>query len=147
MLVQSLRLAIESLQCLIDITKTDIEEIKIAAHDKLFSRMRSKEELIKQFESYKNLIDSEIVKLATANQDKELVDILSEEDRELLSQMREKLNELKNTNKHYAKIVLAVSSFYNTMLENYIPLSMQENKGGSYAGSTVRQASFVEIKA
>jgi len=146
MLVQSLRLAIESLQCLIDITKTDIEDIKIAAHDQLFSRMRSKEELIKQFESYKNLIDSEIVKLVSANPDSELTDILSDEDRELLTQMREKLNELKSANKHYAKIVVAVSSFYNSMLENFIPHSMQENKG-SYAGAMIKQASFVEIKA
>ena len=146
MLVQSLRLAIESLQSLIDITKIDIEDIKIAAHDKLFSRVRSKDELIKQFESYKRMIDTQISNMATKDPEMDLVSILSTEERELLNQMRDKLNELKGANKHYAKIVVAVSSFYNSMLENFVPKTMQEH-GGSYAASAIKQASFVEVKA
>jgi len=146
MLVQSLRLAIESLQSLIDITKIDIEDIKVAAHDKLFSRVRSKDELIKQFESYKRMIDTQISNMANNNPEADLVEILSSEERELLNQMRDKLNELKDANKHYAKIVVAVSSFYNSMLESFVPKTMQEH-GGSYAANAIKQASFVEVKA
>ena len=132
MLVQSLRLAIESLQSLIDITRIDIEDIKVAAHDKLFSRVRSKDELIKQFESYKRMIDTQISNMASKDPEADLVAILSDDERELLNQMRDKLNELKDANKHYAKIVVAVSSFYNSMLESFVPKTMQEH-GGSYA--------------
>jgi len=146
MLVQSLRLAIESLQSLVDITRTDIEDIKVAAHDKLFSRVKSKEELIKQFESYKRMIDTQITTMASESPDADLVEILSAEERELLGKMRDKLNELKDVNKHYAKIVVAVSSFYNSMLESFVPEAMQECSG-SYATASIRQASFVEIKA
>jgi uncharacterized protein YcbK (DUF882 family) len=146
MLVQSLRLAIESLQSLIDITKIDIEDIKIAAHDKLFSRVRTKDELIKQFESYKRMIDTQISTMAKNSPDIDLVELLSTEERELLGKMRDKLNELKDANKHYAKIVVAVSSFYNSMLENFVPKNMQEH-GGSYAVNGIKPASFVEVKA
>lgn len=146
MLVQTLRLAIESLQTLIDITKIDIEDIKIAAHDKLFSRVKSKDELIKKFESYKKLIDTQILNMANSNPSTDLVELLSSQERELLGQMKEKLNELKDVNKHYAKIVVAVSSFYNSMLESFVPKRMQEERSG-YASAGVKQASFVEIKA
>ena len=146
MLVQTLRLALESLQSLIDITRADIEDIKIAAHEKLFSRIKSKDELIKKFESYKKMIDTQILEKATNNPEADLVEILTADEKEMLGQMRDKLNELKDANKHYAKIVVAVSSFYNSMLESFVPHGMQENRG-TYISTTVKQASFVEIKA
>ncbi len=43
MLVHHLNLAIETLQSLIDVTKSDITDIKQAKHEKLFARLKAKE--------------------------------------------------------------------------------------------------------
>ncbi len=145
MLVHYLNLAIESLQSLIDITKSDIDDIKQAKHEKLFSKVKSKEELINSFEKYKNLIDSEIVSMAAANPSLELRDLLSEEQRVLLGDMREKLTELKSANRHYAKLVVAVSSFYNALLDQMLPKEDHQKPG--YDGLIQRRANILEIKA
>ncbi len=144
MLVHYLNLAIESLQNLIDITKTDIEDIKQAKHEKLFGKVKSKEEMVSSFEKYKNLIDAEIVSMAAANPSLELKDLLSESQRDLLGDMREKLTELKATNRHYAKLVIAVSSFFNGLIEQMLP---KDDQKPGYDGLIQRRASILEIKA
>ncbi len=144
MLVHYLNLAIESLQSLIDITKSDIEDIKQAKHEKLFSKVKSKEEMVSSFEKYKNLIDSEIVSMAAANPSLELKDLLSESQRDLLGDMREKLTELKSTNRHYAKLVIAVSSFFNGLIEQMLP---KDDQKPGYDGLIQRRTSILEIKA
>lgn len=145
MLVHYINLAIETLQNLIDITKSDIEDIKQAKHDKLFGKVKSKEEMVSTFEKYKNLIDSEIVSMANASPSLELKDLLSESQKDLLDDMRQKLNELKSTNKHYAKLVVAVGSFYNSLLDQMTSKDEQHNMG--YDGVVQRRSSFLEIKA
>jgi hypothetical protein len=144
MLVHYLNLAIESLQNLIDITKSDIEDIKQAKHEKLFGKVKSKEEMVSSFEKYKNLIDAEIVSMAAANPSLELKDLLSENQRDLLGDMREKLTELKSTNRHYAKLVIAVSSFFNGLIEQMLP---KDDQKPGYDGLIQRRASILEIKA
>jgi len=144
MLVHYLNLAIESLQSLIDITKSDIDDIKLAKHEKLFARLKSKEEILGSFEKYKNLIDSEIVSMANKNPSTELKDLLSDSQKDLLDDMRTKLIELKAANRHYAKLVIAVSSFYNSLLEQIVP--KEEQKTG-YDGLMQRRSSILEIKA
>lgn len=144
MLVQYLNLAIESLQNLIDITKSDIADIKEARHDKLFAKLKSKEEMLSSFEKYKNMIDAEIVSMASKNPSLELKELLSEEQKELLSDMREKLSSLKEVNKHYAKLVVAVGAFYNTLLEQMLP---REDMRSGYDKSVQRRSGFLEIKA
>lgn len=145
MLVHYLNLAIETLQNLIDITKSDINDIKEAKHDKLFGKVKSKEEMVSTFERYKNLIDSEIVSMASVNPSLELKELLSEAQKDLLDDMRQKLNELKSANKHYAKLVIAVGSFYNSLLEQMTP--KEDHHMSGYDGLSQRRASFLEIKA
>lgn len=144
MLVHYLNLAIDSLQHLIDTTKTDIEDIKEAKHDLLFARLKGKEETMLSFEKYKNHIDSEIVNMATANPELELKELLSEDQKDLLDDMRQKLMELKSVNRHYAKLVVAVSSFYNSLLDQLLP--KDEHKSG-YDGVAQRRSGMLEIKA
>ena len=143
MLVHHLNLAIESLQSLIDVTKSDIDDIKQAKHEKLFARLKSKEEILGSFEKYKNHIDSEIVSMAAANPSLDLRELLNEKQKDLLEDMREKLTQLKATNRHYAKLVISVSSFYNSLLEQMVP---KEEKTG-YDGLMQRRTSILEIKA
>ena len=144
MLVHYLNLATESLQGLIDLTKTDINDIKEARHEKLFGKLKIKEEFVNSFEKYKHLIDSSIVEMAVSNPSLELKELLSEEQKDLLGDMREKLIELKQTNRHYAKLVVAVSSFYNSLVEQMLP--PEEQKHG-YDGFAQRKAGFLEAKA
>lgn len=144
MLVHYLNLAIDSLQSLIDITKSDIEDIKQAKHEKLFGKIKSKEEFVSYFEKYKNLIDSEIVSMATANPSLELRELLSDAQQDLLGDMREKLTELKSTNRHYAKLVVAVGSFYNALLDQMLP---KDDQKPGYDGVMQRRTSILEIKA
>jgi glutamyl-tRNA reductase len=144
MLVHHLNLAIESLQSLIDITKSDIDDIKQAKHEKLFARLKSKEEILSSFEKYKNHIDSEIVSMASKNPNLDLRELLSDAQQTLLEDMREKLTQLRSTNKHYAKLVIAVSSFYNSLLEQMTP---KDEQRAGYDGLMQRRTSILEIKA
>ncbi len=144
MLVHYLNLAIDSLQSLIDTTKSDIEDIKQAKHEKLFGKLKGKEEIMLSFEKYKTHIDSEIVSMASENPSLDLKDLLSDIQRDLLEEMRDKLGELKSVNRHYAKLVAAVSSFYNSLIEQLLP--GDEQKSG-YDGIAQRRTGMLEIKA
>jgi hypothetical protein len=54
----------------------------------------------------------------------------------LLDQFKEKLFELKELNKNYARQVLSVGEFYNSLLEELIPTEMDGyNKVASSASS------------
>lgn len=145
MLVQYLNLAVESLQSLIEMTLLDIEDIKIAAHSKLFERSKSKEEILLSFENYKNLIDETITQTVAAKPNAELADLLSQEERGLLEGMKAKLTELKTVNRVYAKLVAAVGSFYNGLLEAM--LSTQSTPINQYAGSSVMRAGIFHATA
>jgi hypothetical protein len=145
MLVQYLNLAVESLQSLIEMTLLDIEDVKIAAHTKLFERAKSKEEILLSFENYKNLIDETITRVVSAKPNAELGDLLSNDERTLLEQMKDKLGELKSINRVYAKLVAAVGSFYNGLLEAM--LSTQTTPINQYAGSSVMRAGIFHATA
>lgn len=142
MLRHYLQQSVEDLQNLIQITKDDIEDIKQAKHDSLFGRNRTKEDLLASFGNKKAIIDNEIVKIANNNPGKQLDDLLDEETSQMLGKMRESLQELKSVNKHYARMVLAVYEFYNTLLEKLLP---PEQNG--YHGKQQRAATFLKVEA
>jgi DNA repair exonuclease SbcCD ATPase subunit len=121
MLNHYLKSAVDDIKNLIVITLNDIDDIKEAKHEILFERNKTKEDILIAFENKKAMIDNEIIKLSEANGDKELEDILSEETKELLDELKNKLEELKDVNKRYARMVLSVGEFYNSMLEQVVP--------------------------
>ncbi len=125
MLSQHLQNALNDLRDIIDITKSDIEDIKKAAHDAQFERLSLKEEKLKSFEAKKAIIDHEISSLMTANPDTDLPNLLNKEQHQLLDELKSELNHLREVNKHYAKLVLVVSNLYNTFLERLVPMEMQ----------------------
>ena len=125
MLSHYLQNALSDLRDIINITKSDIEDIKAADHDTQFDRLPLKEEKIKSFEAKKAIIDHEISSLMTSNPDIDLPNLLNKEQHQLLEELKTELNNLREINKKYAKLVLVVSNLYNNFLERLVPTEMQ----------------------
>ncbi|WP_201353120.1 hypothetical protein [Hydrogenimonas urashimensis] len=134
--------AAEDLQSLIDLTQMDIEDIKAARHDAMFERIKTKEHTLVTFENRKALIDNEISNLVKAHPDSEMEDLLDATIRQKLSVLREKLEELQALNRYYARFVITVGEFYNTLYEEMLPVE----KDG-YTGKNAKLASFIEVRA
>ena len=125
MLSYHLQSALSDLRDLIKITETDVEDIKAAKNDSQFERLALKEEKLKSFESKKAMIDHEISSLMTKSPDKDLPDLLNEEQHTALGELKKELSNLREVNKRYAKLVLSVSNLYNAFLEQIVPTEMQ----------------------
>jgi hypothetical protein len=142
MLSYHLKSAVNDLQQLVKISEQDIEDIKFANHAPQFERRKIKEDMLNSFENKKAMIDHEISKLMTGNPDLPLDQLLDVEENKELQSLKASLAALREVNKKYAKMVLSVSSFYNTLLERLVPTEMN-----GYAKSTSKDASFLEIRA
>ena len=125
MLSYHLQSALGDLRDLINITKADVEDIKLANNDPQFERLTLKEEKLKSFESKKAMIDHEISSLMSASPDMDLPQLLNEEQHDYLDQLKIELSNLREVNKEYARLVLTVSNLYNTFLERLVPTEMQ----------------------
>ena len=133
--------AIIKLNSLISYTKDDIEDIKEAKHEVLFERSGTKVGIIKEFEMSKSMIDKEILSLSQANPHLKLQEILDPKADNLLQDMRSALEELKSLNTHYARMVFAVSEFYNSMADKLIPREKADYK------SRVEQSQILRVEA
>ncbi len=142
MLLYQLDGAIDDLNELISLSQDDINDIKEAKHDPQFGRIMLKEEKIKSFEHKKAMIDREISKLMTLNPSADLSDLLDSAQHQKLDILKELLSKLRDINHHYAKMVLSVGSFYNSLLEQLVPTQMQ-----GYQKVTRKDASFLEVRA
>ena len=125
MLSHHLQGALKDLKDLILITESDIKDIKEAKNDSQFQRLSIKEEKLKSFESKKAMIDHEISSLMSSSPDKDLPQLLNEEQHTSLGELKTELSHLREVNKSYAKLVLTVSNLYNTFLERLVPTEME----------------------
>ena len=141
MLDYYLKGAIEDIETLIKITNEDIEQIIEAQHEQIFERTAIKEDLIKSFQNKKSLIDNELMKIKEEHGEITKENI-PEDVLELLDTLSERFQELKDVNKKYAKFVLSVTEFYNSLLDKVIP--KKESNG---YGSSKFQSSFLKVKA
>ncbi|MEA2110844.1 MAG: hypothetical protein U9P71_02225 [Campylobacterota bacterium] len=141
MLIFHLQSALKDLNDLIDISQQDIEDIKLAQHDSQFKRISLKEEKIKSFENRKAMIDHEISKLMRSNPQLDMSELLDDEQHTALQELKVKLADLSEVNKKYAKMVLSVGSFYNSLLERVIPTEME-----GYERVTSKDASFLKVR-
>ncbi len=142
MLSHYLDKALTDLEQLTELTQTDIDDIKLAKHESIFDRSKIKEELITSFQNRKALIDNEISKLMEAYPDLGIENLLEKADQEKLSILKERLVELKTLNKRYAKLVLTVSEFYNSLLEQMVPTEMN-----GYEKVAQKHRSILEVRA
>ena len=125
MLSHHLQGALSDLMDLIKITEADIADIKEAKNDQQFDRLELKEEKLKSFESKKAMIDHEISSLMTEQPDKDLPQLLNQEQHIALDDLKIELSNLRDANNKYAKFVLSVSNLYNSFLERLVPTEMQ----------------------
>jgi len=128
MLSYHLENAVGDLKDLIAITKSDMEDIKLAQHDPQFERLSLKEEKLKAFEAKKAMIDHEIASLIASHPGVALPELLNEQQHQLLEELKIQLSNLKDINQKYAKHVLIVSNLYNDFLEQVVPTEMQGYK-------------------
>ncbi len=141
MLSHHLQGALKDLRDLIKLTESDIKDIKEAKNDPQFERLALKEEKIKSFESKKAMIDHEISSLMTTNPDKDLPALLTPQQHQLLDELKVELSNLRDVNKHYARLVLIVSNLYNTFLERLVPTEMQ-----GYKKVASKDASILQVR-
>jgi len=141
MLSLHLQNALKDLRDLIEITESDIADIKEAQHDPQFERLSLKDEKLKSFETKKAMIDHEISSLMSANPDVNLPDLLNQEQHKLLEELKVELSNLREVNKSYAKLVLVVSNLYNNFLEQLVPTEMQ-----GYAKVASKNPSILEVR-
>jgi Tfp pilus assembly pilus retraction ATPase PilT len=87
-------------------------------------------------------LDNELIKLINANKGKELSELLSDEEHDGLNTMKEALATLHKHNKEYAKFVVTISEFYNSLLESMFPREMD-----GYHKSTPKPASLLKVRA
>lgn len=142
MLGHYLTKALEDLEQLITMTHDDIEDIKLANHESIFSRAALKEELITAFQNKKSLIDNEIAKKMQAYPEEELKHLIEKEQLDQLGALKERLHHLKEQNRRYARLVLSVSEFFNSLLEKMVPVEMH-----GYKKVTPKHRSILEVRA
>ena len=133
--------ALKDLEEIIQVTQLDIADIQEAKADEQFKRLALKEEKIASFEAKKAMIDHEISKLMTSHPNKELPDLLDEEQHTKLDELKKNLQILKEVNQKYARMVLAVSALYNDFLEQLVPTEMD-----GYERVASKDPSLLEVR-
>lgn len=116
MLKQLLDKANKTLGELIAQTHKDIQNIKSANHSAVNESVIIKNKLIREFEATKKDIDKALVALAKDNEGS-LSQSLDANSKESLANMRSQLEELHKINKEYARHVVSVKEFFDTMLK------------------------------
>jgi len=142
MIKQHLVSAIEDLDALIEMTNSDIEDIKEAQHENISIRLNEKERFITSFEQKKARLNNELLKLTQENQGKSIDEILSSDEADILGLFKEKLSSLKAVNKDYAKFVATISEFYNSLINKMFTL-----EGNGYEKNTLRPATLFMVSA
>ena len=123
-------------------TTEDIEKIKLADHSKVDDSVRRKNELVKKFESVKSLLDKELLRVSKENGGANLSSILDDEVKSSLALMRSKLEELYSKNKEYAKYVVGVKEFFDSLLKNMF----KGEQDGGYDKNGLRPESLFKTR-
>ena len=130
MLLNKLQQANKILNNLIKLTNQDIENIKEAKHEAVFSNIQAKEKLALEFQNTKDEID-----YILSSRNKPLEEIFTPEEEKEFEKFKNLLNEFNNTHRFFSKLSFSVANFYNTLLnkikgnkqvtyeKNYIPNS------------------------
>lgn len=142
MLHNYLRGAIADLESLIELTQADVADIKEAKHDEVFLRNDQKQPLIISFENKKNMAQQEILAIKSQNPDSDLNALLDDEASELLGVMRARLEDLKEVNSSYARMVFAVSEFYSSLMQRIFPHEIT-----GYGAPKRSQSTFLRVEA
>ncbi|MEE3693989.1 MULTISPECIES: flagellar export chaperone FlgN [Campylobacter] len=138
--------AISELGELIAITKQDIENIQKADHSHVDDHSKKKTELVRKFEKTKSQLDNELVKLAQANAGTDLASILSDEIKDRLAQLRDSLETLQKFNKEYAKSVVVVKEFYDSLLKTMLGAQNPSSYGDGTKSSLADAEKLLKLR-
>lgn len=138
--------AISELGELIAITKQDIENIQKADHSHVDDHSKKKTELVRKFEKTKSQLDNELVKLAQANAGTDLASILSDEIKDRLAQLRDSLETLQKVNKEYAKSVVVVKEFYDSLLKTMLGAQNPSSYGDGAKSSLADAEKLLKLR-
>ena len=111
MLLEKLNKINNVLNSLIKITSEDIKNIKDANHEEVFANIPLKENLAKEFEILKTEIDSIL-----SSRNKAIEEIFSTQEEVEFEKFKLLLNEFYTKHKHFSKLSLSVTNFYNVLL-------------------------------
>lgn len=100
---------------LISLTEEDIENIKVAKHKSVAPSVEAKNELIAKFMVAKKELDSALIALNNSST-KGLSELLDDEDKQKLDDLKKNLQTLQIKNKEYAKFVLIVKDFLDGLV-------------------------------
>ncbi len=142
MIVENLQSAILDIDALVALTKSDIEDIKEARHERLSERLVEKEQLINSFERKKADLNNSLLNLTLSNEGRSIEEILSQNEADTLTVFKNKLTSLKIINKEYAKFVATISEFYNSLIDKMFTL---ESDG--YEKNRLRPATIFMVSA
>ena len=134
--------ATQDLQTLIDISILDMNDIKEANHEAIFARLETKNALIDSFKSNKSNADAEMQKLIKAHPNNKIEELLDEKAMAIIDEMRLNLTKLRTLNKNYARSVIAVREFYDSLVNSMIP----SQKVG-YGNKSVAKVDFINVRA
>ncbi|HED6205243.1 TPA: flagellar protein FlgN [Campylobacter coli] len=107
---------------LIALTEEDIENIKVAKHESVTPSVEEKNKLISEFSAAKKKLDSALVELNNSST-KGLSELLDEEDKQKLDELKKNLQTLHTTNKEYAKFVLIVKDFLDGLVNKMFDIN------------------------
>ena len=127
---------------LIELTQEDIENIKIAKHDTVASSVEEKNKLISEFSAAKKKLDSALVELNNSST-KGLSELLDEEDKQKLDELKKNLQTLQTTNKEYAKFVLIVKDFLDGLVNKMF--DMNDGTNNAYGDKKTTPESIFKI--
>ncbi|EPN6431421.1 flagellar protein FlgN [Campylobacter coli] len=112
---------------LIALTEEDIENIKVAKHESVTPSVEEKNKLIAEFITAKKQLDVALVELNNSST-KGLSELLDEEDKQKLDELKKNLQTLHTTNKEYAKFVLIVKDFLDGLVNKMFDINDGTNK-------------------
>ncbi|EAJ6098458.1 flagellar protein FlgN [Campylobacter coli] len=127
---------------LIELTQEDIENIKIAKHDTVASSVEEKNKLISEFSAAKKKLDVALVELNNSST-KGLSELLDEEDKQKLDELKKNLQTLHTTNKEYAKFVLIVKDFLDGLVNKMF--DMNDGTNNAYGDKKTTPESIFKI--
>ncbi|MCR4941279.1 MAG: flagellar biosynthesis protein FlgN [Campylobacter sp.] len=132
MLNQYLSKALEILDLLIDLTEKDIDNIQNARHSLVDESVKKKNNLVKEFEQTKKALDKELLRISKLDSSKELSQMLDADVKSKLVIMREKLEILNKKNREYAKHVLTVKEYFDTLAKKVFKQEDGEYNSSGY---------------
>ena len=134
--------AIKDINKLIELTNHDIEDIKNAVHDNISQRVKEKNHLTISFETNKSLLNDELTKMVQESNHDNINEILTDEQKDLLEELKIKLSQLKDKNREYAKYIVKLNEFYTSLFDEMFKLDRE-----GYKITNAKPASIMEISA